>query len=134
PQARAFIVEYDDFNPFMDSFRERLSGRRRKSEKALQNWRLWDHMDAILTLATTRLSNTLRNDGKDSKDDSHNIDMGKVAAFSRVQKRDVLLLAAFYDDNRDLGARQRWRKLQWKLRYFAVRKWWPLIFGALVTA
>jgi len=134
PQQRAFIVEYDDFNPFMDSFRERLSGRRRKPEKALQNWRLWDHMDAILTLAVTRLSNTLRNDGRDAKDASHNIDMAKVQALNRQQRRDILLLAAFYDDNRDLGARQRWKKLQWKLKYFAVKKWWPALFGLIVTA
>ena len=131
-QSRAFIVEYDDFNPFMDSFRERLSGRRRKPEKALQNWRLWDHMDAILTLATTRLCNTLRDDGKDARDDSHQIDMGKVHALSRQQRRDILLLAAFYDDNRDIGARQRWKKLQWKLRYFAVKKWWPLLLALVV--
>src|SRR5262245_1586961 len=67
PDARVFIIEYDDFNPFLDCFRERLNGRRRKPEKALQNWRLWDHIDAILTLATTRLANAIRNDGRDAK-------------------------------------------------------------------
>ncbi|MBL8848506.1 MAG: hypothetical protein JNG89_02435 [Planctomycetaceae bacterium] len=133
PQARAFIVEYDDFNPFMDSFRERLSGRRRKPERALQNWRLWDHMDAILTLATTRLCNTLRNDGRDAKTETHNLDNDKVHALNRQQRRDILLLATFYDDNRDLGARQRFKKLQWKLRYFAVKKWWPALLGLVVT-
>jgi hypothetical protein len=133
PQARAFIIEYDDFNPFLDCFRERLSGRRRKVEKALQNWRLWDHMDAILTLAVTRLANTLRNDGRDAKDDSHNIDMARVQSLSREQKRDILLLAAFYDDNRDFGARQRWQRLRWKLRFFSWKKWWPLAAGIAVT-
>ena len=133
PQSRAFIIEYDDFNPFLDCFRERLSGRKRKVEKALQSWRLWDHMDAILTLAVTRLANTLRNDGRDPKDDSHNIDMARVQSLSREQKRDILLLAAFYDDNRDLGARQRWQKLRWKLRFFAWKKWWPLAAGIVVT-
>jgi len=37
PTVRAFVLAYDDFNPFLDCFRERLSGSRRKPEKALQN-------------------------------------------------------------------------------------------------
>ncbi len=132
--ARVFIIEYDDFNPFLDCFRERLNGRRRKPERALQNWRLWDHIDAILTLATTRLANAIRSDGRDAKDETHNIAMDKVHALPRVQKRDILLLAAFYDDNRDLAPRQRWSGLRWKLRYFAVKKWWDLMLGLAVTA
>src|SRR5882724_11070183 len=49
PDQRVFVVEYDDLNPFLDCFRERVGGRRRP-ERALKNWRLWDHMDGILTL------------------------------------------------------------------------------------
>lgn len=134
PDARVFIIEYDDFNPFLDCFRERLTGRSRKPERALQSWRLWDHIDAILTLATTRLANTLRNDGRDAKDDTHNIAPDKLGALPPVQKRDILLLASFYDDNRDLSPRQRWSGLRWKLRYFAVKKWWDLVLGLAVTA
>src|SRR6187431_886019 len=29
PEQRLFIIEYDDFNPFLDRFRDRLSTRRR---------------------------------------------------------------------------------------------------------
>ena len=34
PTSRAFVLQYDDFNPFLDCFRERLSGSRRKPERA----------------------------------------------------------------------------------------------------
>jgi len=30
PDSRVFVVQYDDFNPFLDRFRERFSGRRRR--------------------------------------------------------------------------------------------------------
>ena len=42
PEHQVFVVEYDDFNPFLDRFRERFSGRRRRAERLLEHWRLWD--------------------------------------------------------------------------------------------
>ena len=61
PQHKTFIIQYDDFNPFLDSFRERLSVRKRKASKALSYWRLYDHMDAILSLGVRRLVRTVLN-------------------------------------------------------------------------
>lgn len=133
PEERAFIVQYEDFNPFLDSFRERLSGRRRKPEKALQSWKLWDHMDAILTLATTRLADIIRNNGKDLKDNSHDIPPAKLDALSRVQKRDIMLLATFYDQNRDEAASRRWTHLKRKLRFITFKSLWDKVVGVLIT-
>jgi hypothetical protein len=123
PTERAFIVEYDDFNPFLDNFRERLSGSRRKPEKALQNWRLWDHMDAILCLATTRLADILRHNGVDDQEPGARIAADRVAALSRTQKRDLLLLAAFYDNNRELAEETRWQELRKKLKFSNWSTW-----------
>ena len=134
PGQRAFIVEYDDFNPFLDCFRERLSGRRRRPERALESWRLWDHMDGMLTLAVTRLANTIRNDGQDAGDESHNIEMQQLHTLPRLQKRDILLLAAFYDDNRELSARQRFGQLRRKLRFFTWTTWWDKLLAVAVSA
>ena len=50
PDARLFVIAYDDFNPFLDRFRGRFSKRWRRPEKILAQWKLWDHMDAILAL------------------------------------------------------------------------------------
>ena len=52
---RLFVVHYDDFNPFLDRFRDRLRKRSRGAERVLQQFKLWDHMDAILSLAITGL-------------------------------------------------------------------------------
>lgn len=133
PKERAFIVQYDDFNPFLDCFRERLSGRKRKPEKALQNWRLWDHMDTILTLATTRLADAIRNDGVDQKDDSHSIKKESLNELSRPQKRDIMLLASFYDHNREMSHGRRWSSLKRKLKYSTWKALWDKGIGIGVT-
>ncbi|RLS56818.1 MAG: hypothetical protein DWH91_05770 [Planctomycetota bacterium] len=134
PTSRAFVLEYDDFNPFLDCFRERLSGSRRKPEKALQNWRLWDHMDAILTLAVTRLADIIRNNGNDARDSSARVTPESLDQLTRPQKRDLLLLAAIYDHNRDLAARTRWKQLQSKLRFSSWGRCLVLLYSALASA
>ncbi|MEW4486944.1 hypothetical protein AB1L42_02625 [Thalassoglobus sp. JC818] len=133
PEERAFTIHYDNFNPFLDSFRERLHGRRRKAEKALQNWKLWDHMDAILTLATTRLADIIRNGGVDAKDPSQSVDPAKIDDLKPNQRRDILLLATFYDQNRDESAVRRWNQLRRKLKVTTWKSYWDIGLGAIVT-
>ena len=130
---RAFVLEYDDFNPFLDNFRERLSGSRRKPEKALQYWRLWDHMDAILSLATTRLADMIRHDGKCQDEPTASLTQAQMGALSRTQKRDLLLLAAFYDNDRELAPDIRWASLRKKLRFSTWSTWKYLLIGIAVT-
>ncbi|MEZ6056318.1 MAG: hypothetical protein R3C01_06395 [Planctomycetaceae bacterium] len=132
PEQRAFIVEYDDYNKFLDCFRERLSSRQRKQEKALKNWRLWDHMDSILTLATTQLADAIR-DNSTRTEPSQAINSAKLEQLTRPQKRDLLLLAACYDDNRDLSASRRWTSLRKKLGFSVWRSLWDRALGFFVT-
>ncbi len=139
PNERAFIIEYDDFNPFLDCFRERLSGRQRKADRALSNWRLWDHMDAILSLGVTRLCETIRRDespaGGDSEPnrDSQPVSAEQLAGLSRLQKRDLLLLSAFYDHTLDLPVKRRWGRLRRKLRFHTWWAEWDRGLGIAVT-
>lgn len=133
PDQRSFIVQYEDFNPFLDCFRERLAGWKRKPEKALQNWRLWDHMDAILTLAVTRLADTIRHDGKDPRHQTHNLSQEQLNRLTRSQKRDILLLAAFYDDNREHTVAGRWTLLRKKIRFPIWKGYWDRLVGIAVT-
>ena len=133
PKQRAFVIEYDDFNPFLDSFRERLSGRQRKQEKALQNWKLWDHMDAILTLATTRLADAIRN-GPEKTDESHRVSVQDLQELNRLQKRDILLLAACYDHNREYSPARRFSALRSRVGFSAWKTWWDRFLGVAVTA
>ena len=56
PTQRIYTIPYDDFNPFLDHFSERMSRRtNRKPERVLKEWKLWDHMDSILCLGVTQL-------------------------------------------------------------------------------
>ncbi len=53
PTERIYVIEYDDFNPFLDRFRDRFGARHRSTDRLLADWKLWDHMDAILSLGVT---------------------------------------------------------------------------------
>ncbi|HEY1066718.1 MAG TPA: hypothetical protein VGE52_11435, partial [Pirellulales bacterium] len=47
PAEKIFVIEYDDLNPYLDRFRERVTSRfGTQTDRALSRWRLWDHMDA----------------------------------------------------------------------------------------
>jgi hypothetical protein len=129
---RVLVVEYDNFNPFLDCFRDRLFGSRRRPERTLETWRLWDHMDAILTLAVTSVVDrivdpSLAGSGADQ------IEQARIQSLSRLQRRDLLLLAAFYDRSISMPRKQRWNLLRRKLRFSAWRAEWDRALGIAVT-
>jgi hypothetical protein len=131
-QNRVLIIEYDDFNPFLDSFRDRLRGRKKKPERALAYWRLWDHMDAILSLGVRQVVRAIWNPDKAGGGpvigDEH------LKNLSREEKRDLLLLAAVYDHSYDRPPGQRWSALRKRLRYSNWTAHWDLLLGVLITA
>lgn len=133
PDKRIFVIEYDDFNPFLDCFRERMHGRRRKPERVLKNWRLWDHMDAILTLGTTGLVNRLLDEGTPQDDLADGIRRSHVDRLSRLQSRDLLLLAAFYDHSLTMSHKQRWNALRRRLRFSTWKAEIDRFIGSAVT-
>lgn len=144
PDRRCFVIEYDDFNPFLDAFRDRLHGRKRRTDRMFAHWRLWDHMDAILSLGVTRLvravtvardkAETERTDGVPApRADAAPIETRLLDRLSRDQKRDLLLLAAFYEHSYDRPPRSRWNALRRALRFSTWRAKWDVLLGLLVT-
>ena len=134
PHARCFVVSYDDFNPFLDEFAERVGRRHRKPEKVLADFQLWDHIDAILSVAVTKLLNGLfRTRGaKDSEDpDAMPADFRK--RLTRHQRRDLMLLAAFYDNSTSAPLPARWKRLQRRLHGWSFASWWPFLLGLSIT-
>ncbi|HVW36674.1 MAG TPA: hypothetical protein VHB99_05195 [Pirellulales bacterium] len=131
PNGRLFVIEYDDFNPFLDRFRDKLSVRRRRQDQVLSQWKLWDHMDAILSLGVTQLVDRIlespRTAGAKPADDGP-LDTSRL---DRNQARDLLLLAACYDQSSAETFRQRWRRLRRKLKFSTWRAKWPLALGIL---
>ena len=133
PGQRVFVVQYDDFNPYLDRFRERFSGRRRV-DRLLGDWKLWDHIDAILALGVTQLVDRLL-EARHARHPAASADAPlALKELDRAQARDVLLLAACYDQSTAENVLQRWRALRRKLRVSAWKSSLDLLFGLAVTA
>ncbi|HVX60459.1 MAG TPA: hypothetical protein VHC19_07655 [Pirellulales bacterium] len=132
PSDRLFVIEYDDFNPFLDRFRDKLSVRRRRQDQVLSQWKLWDHMDAILSLGVTQLVDRILEvrSGNGRPADAGAVDASQL---DRNQARDLLLLAACYDQSSAETFRQRWHRLRRKLRFSTWRTLWPISLGVLTV-
>lgn len=130
PDARLFTIEYDDFNPFLDRFRDHV-GPRKSADRVLAEWKLWDHMDAILSLGVTELVDAI----VEEKPRTGQVDLGPVDVrkLNRHQARDLLLLAACYDQSTAETIKGRWHRLRRKLRYLTLAAQWPWVLGLLVT-
>lgn len=128
PDSRTFVVSYDDFNPFLDQLAGRLPKRKQKSDAALSEVKLSDHMDAILSLSITRLIELLENDHIDTRNAVERIDANKRSQLTKPQRRDILLLAAAYDRSHETGPVERWNDLRKRLGYSnLLTKWdWAL--------
>ncbi len=76
-------------------------------------------MDAILSLIrdpAVEPRSPARTAARTSRTNSHSISMEAARALPRTQKRDILLMAAVYDNDRDLAAKVRFDQLSSKLR------------------
>jgi hypothetical protein len=133
PEGRAFVIPYDDFNPYLDRFRERFSGRRRKVDRVLGEWRLWDHMDAILSLGVTQLVDRILEVKQATHPAAVDTQPLPVASLDRSQVRDLLLMAACYDQSASESRETRWNRLRRKLRYPTWRSRWDVALGTVVT-
>lgn len=135
PESRVFVIEYDDFNPFLDCFRERLRGGRKRPDQCLKHWRLWDHMDAILSIGTTRLVDLVLGSGEKANPGPFDVNAILLKNLSRVQQRDLLLLATFYDRSMAMPREQRWQSLRSKLHFSTWKNLWDVAlgFGAVIA-
>lgn len=129
---RVFVVHYEDFNPFLDRFCDKLSGRKRRVDRALSQWKLWDHMDAILTLGVTELvDRILANASTPNSNGTDAINSELLAHLNRHQSRDLLILAACYDQSLAETFKGRWEKLRRKLKFSTWMAGWPFALGCV---
>ncbi|MFH5804668.1 hypothetical protein [Alienimonas sp. DA493] len=131
--GKTFVIHYDDFNPFLDSFRDRLPGRHKKPEKALAKWRTVDHMDAVLALGVGRLVRSVFEAGGAREEAGPPVLMGDVERLERRHKRDLLLLAALYDHSLDEAPEPRWERLRAKLGFPVLLNQWDFWLGVAGT-
>ncbi len=130
---KLYVIHYDDFNPFLDRFRDKLSRGKQRSDRVLAQWRLWDHMDAILSLGITGLIDRLLEEKQPSKAVDADIQPSLIDAFDRHQARDMLLLAACYDQSTAATFEGRWHRLRKRLKFRTWKSWWESLLGAGVT-
>ena len=122
PDQRTFVVLYDDFNPFLDRFVSR-AGPHKPVERVLSQWKLWDHMDAILSLAVTQLVTSIVD--APARSGMH---------FTAPQARDMALLAACYDQSTGETFPSRWARLMRRVGYHFWPGIWPFCLGLSGTA
>lgn len=120
PNEQRFIIHYDDFNPFLDRFHDSV-GSRRKADRVLTQWRLWDHMDAILSIGVTGLVDRILETKQPSSAVSAQLDQDKVDLLDHHQARDLLLLAACYDRSTAETFKGRWHRLRRRLKFIPWR-------------
>ncbi len=114
PQHRVLLVEYDDLNPVLDRFVERMSGRDKETLKTLERFRLNDHVDAMLTKVVPPIVDALI--GPSGSGTPMDLGDGAKRAARRVPddvKRDLCVLQAVYD--RPERAGERAKRLRGKL-------------------
>jgi hypothetical protein len=130
PKDRVFVIRYDDFNPFLDHFCERISRRlSKKPEKVLDAWRLWDHMDSILCLGVTDLVDRILK--ADQGPASESVSNQSVKELDRTAARDMLLLATCYDQSTASSFTSRWNQLRKHLHYGNFLTHWSGILAAI---
>lgn len=108
---RAWVVRYDDLNPFLDQLSHTVSPR--EPERCLDHIRLADHQDAILSLAATELLDQLLLDPKETTTRRRRKVIRKM---SREQRVDLAVLALLYDNPRHGERETRWSQLKRLLR------------------
>ncbi len=139
PNQRLFVIEYDDFNPFLDRFRDTLSRRKRRVDRVLGEWKLWDHMDAILAIGVTQLIDGLIvaagsvTTNVDETTGAASVGRLEPQLLSRHQARDLLLLAACYDTSTSETPVARWHAVRKVLRFRIWKSRWPQALGIVVA-
>lgn len=132
--GRLYLIEYDNFNPFLDHFADRLSARKQRNPAhVLAEWKLWDHMDAILSLGVTSLVDRLVGVRQPTGPAANRVDAEGLRALDRQQKRDLLLLAACYDNSLDESVLTRWGRLRRKLGFATWYTLWDRVLGLAAT-
>jgi len=138
--TKVFLVPYDELNPILDRFAERVGlptgADQRDAVKQLSKFRLTDHMDAMLHVSTASIVDAAldapaRFDTPSTVDDA---DLKMLKRSPAGTRHDMLLLAAMFDKAPLAGDRMRGlrRRLgvslgsnRWMWRLFVALGWLP---------
>ncbi|NBD39146.1 MAG: hypothetical protein GVY10_11315 [Verrucomicrobia bacterium] len=108
---KVWIVRYDDLNPVLDRLVHRIGGK--DPARCLEQLRLQDHQDAILSLAVTRLVDDIVEESGDKEQKSLRKALRRM---SRERRLDLGVLSVLYDQPRHGQRAERWKRLKGYLR------------------
>lgn len=121
PDARVFVIHYDDFNGYIGHMQAHLGGwSTRKPEKVLGHFGIQDHMDAILAQGVTALVDQVLQTSQSSLNPDAAVRQDAVDRLDKNQRADLLLLATSYDQSMLGNTSVRWEQLRSRLR---IPKW-----------
>jgi len=136
PELHPIVIEYANWNPFLDHFRRRFSDKKR-IENVLAGWQLWDHIDAILSLGVTQVVDQLLIPDEVSYPAVSSKKQLDPARLTHHKKRDLLALAAFYDQPKGDAPVIRWKQLAKKTRFSSWKSFlrlnWDVFLGVILT-
>lgn len=121
PDARALIVEYIDFDPFLESLRRSLglsTGNKKSANKLVDNVQRSDHLDAMLSLAVTKYCDRLMQNGAEAK------------RLDKKKRRDLVTLGHLYYRSDEQTRGEAMAALQKSLGWFSGR---PMMLQFLRT-
>lgn len=118
PSDRCLLVAYDELNPILDRFYERMSGASEKKKdegiaQVFRSFRLVDHIDGMLSVVVPRVVNELFREA----DGVRGIDLGSeprrtARRMDPIVRHEMLLLQSLYDRPEHAEARtKRLRRL-----------------------
>jgi len=137
PEKRTLLIAYDDMNPWLDRLLHRRRGNKAGESpsdelirKTLDDIRLVDHQDAVLSLAVTKVVDALlgQSRGDESMQLPDNV-KSRIRQMPRQARADFAVLAALYDQPRGGAVQQRAAKLLNTLR---LRRWLPSSFFGIL--
>ncbi|MFO1490232.1 MAG: hypothetical protein U1F87_04805 [Kiritimatiellia bacterium] len=118
PERMAWVIAYDDLNPFLDHLSRHASQTRHGKPAEFPGIRLADHQDNLLVIATTKLVDLLN--GDDETDVSARRARKSVRRMSRQKRVDLAELALLYDLPSRSSQETRWHGLRRLLRVGSV--------------
>ncbi len=135
PDQQTMLVVYDDLNPMLDAVcHQHRRGKSADVDAILQDLRLEDHQDAILSIAVTKLVDiACEKEHADEAMVTLNRPDQRIRKMPRRLRVAAALLAVLYDQQQGEDVTGRWIKLRRKLRCGGIRRYSLLRIAALVT-
>lgn len=98
PQAKCRWIAYDDWNPFLARFVERVGNERKPNlGETIAKLRLIDHMDAILLIAVPPIVDAILDSGKGEETEFGSEPRKVVRKWDKRLRQDLLVLQVVYD-------------------------------------